>query len=191
MDKYLGENLLDGERILWKGKSEPFKLLAPPYSRSLPLLWTVSLGILLIALFLFLPFARNMQVDSMQLLFLFVIVALVPATLCFHSIADKRYIEKHITYIFTNYRAISLTPKEINSMLINASTPYRLETLPDGNEILYIGDACNTTSYLSRENTITGIRKDAADANRITGLVFYGLHNAQDVCRQYTPFVEI
>lgn len=36
-------------------------------------------------------------------------------------------------------------------MLITPATPYRLEVLPDGNEILYIGDACKTNAYMSRQ----------------------------------------
>ena len=105
--------------------------------------------------------------------------------------ADKNTIEKHVMYVFTNYRAITLTSREMHSMLINASTPYRLELLPDGNEILYIGDACNTKSYASRANTITGIHKGNRKSGHITGLVFYGLRDALDICRQYTPFTEV
>ena len=73
-------------------------------------------------------------------------------------------------------------------MLITPATPYRLEVLPDGNEILYIGDACKTTSYMSRSNTVTGIHGDNTDQNKITGLVFYGLRNTPEVLRQFTPF---
>ena len=73
-------------------------------------------------------------------------------------------------------------------MLITSSTPDRLEILPDGNEILYIGDACKTNAYMSRANTVTGIHGDNNDQNKITGLVFYGLRNTPELLRKFTPF---
>ena len=191
MEKYLNENLLDGEQILWKGRSAPFKLLAPPYSRTLPILWSASLLVLVGFVFLFIPFARYMHIDSIQILLTIVLAAWIPFIIGLHAVADKNTIEKHVMYVFTNYRAITLTSREMHSMLINASTPYRLELLPDGNEILYIGDACNTKSYASRANTITGIHKGNRKSGHITGLVFYGLRDALDICRQYTPFTEV
>ena len=132
MEKYLNENLLDGEKILWRGKSEPFKLLAPPYSRSLPFLWIASIVILVFFSMVFIPFAIRLHFNFVQIIFWIVFVMLMPFSLCVHSVLDKKTIEKRISYVLTNYRAITLTPKEINSMLISSSTPYRLETLPDG-----------------------------------------------------------
>ena len=188
MDRYLSENLLDGEKILWKGRSEPFRLLAPPYSRSLPLLWTACLSLLTFFAFVFIPFAQQMRVHALQFVLCLMLVILTPLSLCIHSIIDKNIIEKHMVYIFTNYRAISQTPREIRSMLITPATPYRLEVLPDGNEILNIGDACKTNAYMSRANTVTGIHGDTTDQNKITGLVFYGLRNTSELLRQFTPF---
>ena len=171
MDRYLSENLLDGEKILWKGRSEPFRLLAPPYSRSLPLLWTACLSLLTFFAFVFIPFAQQMRVHALQFVLCLMLVILTPLSLCIHSIIDKNIIEKHI-----------------RSMLITPATPYRLEVLPDGNEILYIGDACKTNAYMSRANTVTGIHGDTTDQNKITGLVFYGLRNTSELLRQFTPF---
>ena len=65
---------------------------------------------------------------------------------------------------------------------------YKRQVLPDGNEILYIGDACKTNAYMSRANTVTGIHGDTTDQNKITGLVFYGLRNTSELLRQFTPF---
>ena len=95
MDRYLSENLLDGEKILWKGRSEPFRLLAPPYSRSLPLLWTACLSLLTFFAFVFIPFAQQMRVHALQFVLCLMLVILTPLSLCIHSIIDKNIIEKH------------------------------------------------------------------------------------------------
>ena len=35
------EELLDGETVLWEGKSEPFAVLSGAYKQKLPVLWIV------------------------------------------------------------------------------------------------------------------------------------------------------
>ena len=101
MDRYLSENLLDGEKILWKGRSEPFRLLAPPYSRSLPLLWTACLSLLTFFAFVFIPFAQQMRVHALQFVLCLMLVILTPLSLCIHSIINCFKICKYILNLFS------------------------------------------------------------------------------------------
>ena len=36
------EELLDGETVLWEGKSEPFAVLSGAYKQKLPVLWKIA-----------------------------------------------------------------------------------------------------------------------------------------------------
>lgn len=81
------------------------------------------LSLLTFFAFVFIPFAQQMRVHALQFVLCLMLVILTPLSLCIHSIIDKNIIEKHMVYIFTNYRAISQTPREIRSMLITPATP--------------------------------------------------------------------
>ena len=53
-----------------------------------------------------------------------------------------------------------------------------------------IRDACKTKASASRANTVLGVRKDKEDPSKITGLVFYGVKDAADVCSKYAAFAK-
>ena len=90
--------------------------------------------------------------------------------------------------MLTNYRAFVIGDERANMMRIDKTPDYRTEIQEDGTEIIYIGDACKTKASASRANTVLGVRKDKEDPSKITGLVFYGVKDAADVCSKYAAF---
>ena len=136
----------------------------------------------------YLPFAFRTQTDPIQLIFACVLACIVPVSLCAHSFSDPKLIKSDLTYVLTNYRAFVIGDERANMMRIDKDTDYRTEMQEDGTEIIYIGDACKTKASSSRANTVLGVRKDKENPSKITGLVFYGVKDAADVCSKYAAF---
>lgn len=181
MDKYLEENLLDGEKVLWRGRSESFRILSGAYAKTLPVIWAVS-GIILAAFAVwFIPFALRIRPSVPQMLFTCVMAAVIPVSLCAHSVSDCRIIQKELEYALTSCRAIAVRGNSGMFMRIDENTPYRTEIQEDGTEILYIGSACDVRSSGSRAKAVMGVYGDPENPNRVTGMVFYGLKDAQKI----------
>lgn len=182
------EELLDGETVLWEGKSEPFAVLSGAYKQKLPVLWIVCAIYIVVFAVAYLPFAFRTQTDSIQLIFACVLACIIPVSLCAHSFSDPKLIKNDLTYVLTNYRAFVIGDERANMMRIDKNTDYRTEIQEDGTEIIYIGDACKTKASASRANTVLGVRKDKENPSKITGLVFYGVKDAANVCSKYAAF---
>ena len=191
MKEYQDFDLLDGEEILWQGKSEPFGILSGPYRRRLILTWIISAVVLVTFAASYLPYAVRSQSDLVQIIFTSSLVGIVPVSLCFYSIKDVKTIQSKLRYVLTNNRALLLGANELRHIRISENTAYRIEVCDDGTEILYIGDGCRTKAGSSRKHTIMGVRGDDSNYTKITGLVFYGLKNAEEVCKRYAVFAKI
>lgn len=180
-DIFRKNGLLDGEIILWEGKSRPFRILSGPYAGRIPLIWIV--GGLFLAIFgaLYLPFAFRTQSGPVQVIFACATVGIIPVSCCVYSIKDPWDIRKNISYVLTNYRAVTIYRRGEYSLWLNPDTPLRTEQWEDGTGILYLGDACRISSLESRQKTVMGIREDESDRRKVTGLVFYGIDDPKKV----------
>ena len=74
------EELLDGETVLWEGKSEPFAVLSGAYKQKLPVLWIVCAIYIVVFAVAYLPFAFRTQTDPIQLIFACVLACIVPVS---------------------------------------------------------------------------------------------------------------
>ena len=123
-----------------------------------------------------------------QFLITVVLIGIVPVSLCFHSFSDCKIIKNDLRYVLTNYRAIIVKGPEEKYMKLDAGTPYRIEAVGDGLDAVFMGDACNFDVSKSREKAVLGIYGDEQNQGRVTGLVFYGIKNAEEICRKYAVF---
>ena len=180
-DEFRKNGLLDGEIILWEGKSRPFRILSGSYAGRIPLIWIVSGLFLAIFGALYLPFAFRTQSGPMQVIFACATVGIVPVSCCVYSIKDPWDIRKNISYVLTNYRALTIHRRGEYSLWLNPDTPLRTEQWEDGTGILYLGDACQISPLESRQKTVMGIREDESDQRKVTGLVFYGIDDPKKV----------
>jgi len=190
MNQYLNENLLDGEKILWEGKSEPFKVLSGPYARTLPRVWAIS-GIVLTAFAVwYITFVMKTGFSLTQFLITAVLIGIVPMSLCFHSVSDCKIIQKDLTYVLTNYRAIVLRGKDEKFLRLSADMEYRIESVGDGIDAIYMGDACRFKNTSSREKAVLGVYSDESDQSKVTGMVFYGVKNGEEICKKHAVFAK-
>ena len=117
----------------------------------------------------------------MQVIFACATVGIVPVSCCVYSIKDPWDIRKNISYVLTNYRAVTIHRRGEYSLWLNPDTPLRTEQWEDGAGILYLGDACRISPLESRQKTVMGIREDESDQRKVTGLVFYGIDDPKKV----------
>ena len=129
MNQYLNENLLDGEKVLWEGKSERLKILSGPYAKTLPRVWTISGIVLALFAVWYVLLIMKTGFSVSQFLITAVLVGIVPVSLCFHSVSDCNIIQRDLTYVLTNYRAIILGGHDVKSMRITEDTEYRIDFL--------------------------------------------------------------
>lgn len=190
MNEYLKTELLDGEEILWEGKSEDFKILSGPWAQTLPKVWAIS-GIVLAAFAIwYVTFVIKTGFSVSQFLITAVLVGLVPLSLCFHSVSDYKIIRKELTYVLTNYRAIVLRGREEKHMQIDENTAYTVESVGDGVDAIFIGDACKFKIGKSREKAVLGIYGDEQNQAKVTGMVFYGVKNGEEICKKHAVFAK-
>ena len=190
MNQYLNENLLDGEKVLWEGKSERFKILSGPYEKTLPRVWTISGIVLALFAVWYVLLIMKTGFSVSQFLITAVLVGIVPVSLCFHSVSDCNIIQRDLTYVLTNYRAIILGGHDVKSMRITEDTEYRIESVGDGIDAIFIGDACMFKGTSGREKAVLGIYGDDTNQGRVTGMVFYGVKNGEEICKNHAVFAK-
>lgn len=190
MNEELQKELYDGEQILWQGKPEPFELMDAVYKKPLTVTWAASAAVLLIFFAFYIPFYIRTASKPSQLLIALFLVGLVPFALSFQPIATRRSLLKNVTYVFTNQRAICVNHTQINAFEISKETLCRVETLPNGSTVIYMGeDGCKIKPSSSRDAAVRRIK--TPDSDKLTGMVFYGVKNGVDICKNYTPFSNI
>lgn len=126
---------LSGKIYTYLTKKIFFRILSGAYAKTLPVIWAVS-GIILAAFAVwFIPFALRIRPSVPQMLFTCVMAAVIPVSLCAHSVSDCRIIQKELEYALTSCRAIAVRGNSEMFMRIDENTPYRTEIQEDGTEI--------------------------------------------------------
>ena len=182
--------LYDGEKILWEGKAEPFELLEPPFKNSIILTWCISAVVVIAFLVLYIPFHIRSGGKMAQFVISFVLVCMIPFVLSIRPITTRNALRKKITYLFTTERAICVNDNQINAFVICKDTPCKLETLPGGSSVIYMGEgAMKIKSKGSRDASVFCIKN--SDSEDLTGMVFYGVKDAKAICKNFAPFSSV
>ncbi len=182
--------LYDGEKILWEGKAEPFELLEPPFKNSIILTWCISAVVVIAFLVLYIPFHIRSGGKMAQFVISFVLVCMIPFVLSIRPITTRNALRKKITYLFTTERAICVNDSQINAFAICKDTPCKLEPLPGGSSVIYMGEgAMKIKSKGSRDASVFCIKN--SDSEDLTGMVFYGVKDAKAICKNFAPFSSV
>ncbi len=105
-------------------------------------------------------------------------------------LTTKRSLDKKVTYILTNQRAICINDTQINTYNITRETPCKIQTLPNGSSVIYMGeDGCKIKPTGSRNAAIRRIK--TPDSPDLTGMVFYGVKDAREVLKSFAPFANV
>ena len=113
MEQQLHPYLLDGETVLWSGRTSPFKLRELPFRSSLYLLWLVSAAAAAISLLFLLPPLLSGQRSLGNTLIILVILLSIPAILSLQPFSDKYKLETRVLYAITNLRAITMVDGQV------------------------------------------------------------------------------
>ena len=190
MMEKLQEVLYEREKVLWEGKPEPFSLLDDTYKRPLLITWVISVAVVAAFLAFYIPFYIRPQGRPQQLITALILIGLVPLALSVQPLTTKRSLDKKVTYILTNQRAICINDTQINTYNITRETPCKIQTLPNGSSVIYMGeDGCKIKPTGSRNAAIRRIK--TPDSPDLTGMVFYGVKDAREVLKSFAPFANV
>lgn len=174
--------LMKNEKVLWEGKAEAFQLLDAPYRTIFPIIWGVTGVITAAFIGLYLPFFFRSGSTLGQFAMAFLCFMAVPLFVSLEPFALKRSLEKKITYVLTDKRAMVVNNGKAKIMNLEKGTPVRIEKLSNGSDILYIGEsACNSSTYSSRANAVHGFHDADKEPDDYAGLIFYSIKNADQV----------
>jgi hypothetical protein len=184
MNEYLKDTLEDGEKVLWEGKAEPFKIMDEPYKTD-TLIRLVGLGglyLLAIIGYLYQALSRG---DGLSSVFVLVAILTIFVGLVIQVPFSDQKVIKRSNYILTDRRAIIADRSNMRSLYLNANTPCKILHLGNGTDILCFGDACNVKPTATRKAATVGIAGEMGSKD-LTGLAFYGIKDARKVCKDYT-----
>ena len=177
--------LTEGERVLWEGKPEPFKLLDQSYKNRIIATWIASVVVMIAFAVVYssLVFAKghNTSKDIICL----VVVELIPLIFIFRPFTERKKI-LNATYVITDQKAVIVGGSNDKVLELTPNTKYKIETIPSGFDVLYLGDTVEKASPTScRVLSIVGV--ESKEVGIYTGLVFYNIKNARQVCNAYLP----
>ena len=185
MSEKLKEFLTEDEKILWEGHPVPFKIMEKPYKTKLMVSWTVVILAALAAAIGFITSGLAGEGETSKTVIILAVIAFIPLACIVLPIMNKSKIEKS-TYLLTNKRAIVETEDNILAMEIDERTPYKVEKMENGAEILYMGTATKKPMSKSRHVALSGLSE--ADDKVTDGVVFYSIKNANEICMKHTSF---
>lgn len=186
----LKDVLYEGEKVLWEGKAEPFHLFDGPYKKSILLTWCISAIVVIAFLAFYIPFHIRSGGRAAQFVICFVLVCMIPFVFSLQPLTTKYALDKKVTYLFTNARAICINDTQVNAFSISADTPCRIESLPNGSDVIYMGEGgCRIKPTKNRNAAVLRIK--SADSEDLTGMVFYGVKDAAAICKKFTPFSSV
>ena len=172
--------LINGEKLIWQGKAEPFQMLDKPYRNIYPLIWVVSAVIVVAFIAFYIPYYFRSGSTFGQFVMAAVLFLVPTLFIALDPFITKRSIEKNLFYILTDKRALCINKNKVKAMVLEGNTEVRVDKLSNGSGVLYIGkDACESTAYSSRTNTVYGFHNPTKDPDVYTGMIFYGIKDAQ------------
>lgn len=172
--------LTEGEHIVWESKARQFKVQEAPFATRNLILWIILAAVVVIYAIAYVPGAVASGRSLVEILIIGCVVALIPAILTYNSIHDCSVICNQLEYVITNKRALVVNKDQHISMELTADTPYRIETRPDGNQVLFLGSTVKSKLISARTLAVIGSKNEQ---NQYEGLVFYSIPNANEACK--------
>lgn len=178
MEDLLKKSLLEGESVLWSGKAAPFKLLEPPYGKSLFAIWGLSIVWIVGFAALYIPFALNIGIEWNTIVPMLILADFLPVLLSLRPILDQRDLQSKTLYAITNYRVISITRDQVKGLFLEAEM--ELDVLPESNGCgtVRIGLACKKSPLFVRAQSLMGVKDESG--KKIAGLAFYHLRGPKE-----------
>lgn len=185
METNVQKYLLDGEKVIWQGKAEPFQLLDKPYRNIYPMIWSVSAVIGIAFIGFYIPYFFRSGSTFGQFLMAALLFVVPAFFISVDPFITKRAIENNIVYVLTDKRALCINKNKVKAMVLEQNSEIRVDKISNGCDVLYIGkDACESSAFSSRTNTVYGFHNPSKDPDVYTGMIFYGIKNGQELSKK-------
>ena len=185
MEQQLHPYLLDGETVLWSGRTSPFKLRELPFCSSLYLLWLISAAAAAMALLFLLPPLLSGQRSLGNTLIILVILLSIPAILSLQPFSDKYTLETSVLYAITKLRAITMVDGQVLSLPLRSSTNASVGQRRDECGTLFIGSNAQWDTSRTLTDAVTGI-PHLTEENQIDGLVFFHIPHPDQLLQYFS-----
>lgn len=173
--------LKGNEELLWNGKGKADPLVNATNKTKLMIRWIVCAVIGIGFAAFYLPYAFSHGFPTNNTIISVGVVLALALVIAYGPIQEWRTLNGKVSYLLTNRRVLTIQDGNVREMTVDAQTPCRAERLDNNTYVVYIGEAaCRSKSSQARANALMGIKDDA---NQMTGMVFYGVSNAEDICR--------
>ena len=185
MEQQLHPYLLDGETVLWSGRTSPFKLRELPFRSALYLLWLISAAAAAMALLFLLPPLLSGQRSLGNTLIILVILLSIPAILSLQPFSDKYKLETSVLYAITNLRAITMVDGQVLSLPLRSSTNASVGQRRGECGTLIIGSNAQWDNRRTLTDAVTGI-PHLTEENQIDGLLFFHIPHPDQLLQYFS-----
>lgn len=183
-EEVLKNTLKSGEKILWKGRAEPFAVMDGTNKGKIVRNMVTSSVIIAAILIAYYVVAISRSIGAGQNIVITLLAVGIWGFTLSGPYTLTRKLMKETEYVFTNERAIMVGRFSAVALPISERTKCRIEKMDNGKDILYMGEAVNTKPAAARAVAVAGISDEKGGP---TGLVFYSISDAEEICKAYTP----
>ena len=185
MKDYLDGVLENGEKVLWEGKPEPFELLEGSYKKSILTRWII-LGAVYVALvggYLAKSLGRGDSISN--ILMLIIVLTIFAVIILMAPISDRKALIANTKYVITDKRAIVINKDGAKAITLSKQTRCKVAHLENHTDVVFFGEACDVKENNSRSVAVKGL--SSGKGKEITGIIFYGVNDAKELCMKNTP----
>ena len=176
-------HLRPGEKVLWTGHAEPFSPADCPDWPSIQRMRLISA--IAWAIVTVLCVIYMIHHHTAMPIILIGLAAVFPIVYLASPNAERKNVMRCI-YMITDQRILCQGTERLCTFSYDENTPYHIETLKNGCDVLYIGEpALHCKPGFARAAATMGFRDGMAD---YTGIVFYSVRDAEQLVRDYTTF---
>lgn len=173
-EKYLKDNLLPEEKVLWSGKPTNVKPFEKPFGTGIIIRFVISVLLIIFAIWYW-PYAMSHNFETSMPITMTIIMLAISAFICISPFYNARRLPRRCLYAITNQRALivyNVNPAIARSRELSAVMGSSYETLATGCGTIYIGEKVKGAARKARDFSLIPDMPDEG-----MPLMFYSVEN--------------
>lgn len=152
-ERYLKENLLPEESVLWSGRPQKVNPFEKPYGTAILIRFIISAALIAFAIWYWF-YALGIGFDPNMPITMTIIMVAIDAYLIIQPFTSARRLEKRCLYAITDQRALivyNVSPAVARTRELSAVMGSSYDTLTNGCGVIYVGEKTKAAPRKARD----------------------------------------